>query len=744
MAAQCRRPVFRGFRRAVALAMCVGMALACAGAPSHAADLSSKYTWKPMLIGAGGFVVGMWAHPTAPGLFYCRVDVAGGYRWDGASKSWKNVLTTASMTESVFAKDYKGVDSLVGAKSDPNVAYMAYDNKIYKSANRGDKWEEASGSFNVAMNANGHGSQCGERLGVDPANKDVVYYGSMRDGLWYTLDGGAQWKQVDVSVIPFGTVKELGVTTVRFDEKSGVDAKGRTKGIYATVAAGGVFQSMDAGATWKKISGGAGTPADEGVAVDACLDKNGNYYIADPRSGMLWRYSPQGQWETVLKGKTSAIAVDPFDPNRLMVMIQGGMIQRSTDFGRTWTALSPIISESGDTPWLVTYHRPKTTWLSTGQLVFDPTTKDKLWCAEGFGVMTATNLAAEKTIDWSFINKGIECLCSNQIVHTQGGVAIGTGWDLGAFRFTNPDKPADAQLLTNKFYAAWGIDWMGSNPKNLVANVTTEYNWSMRAMHGLMKSSDGGVTWTLLSDNLPKDMKYGTVAVSAGNADHIVWLPSNKSGVYYTKDGGVTWQTSAQNVTTGWVSHALPRKSLASDKVLSDVFYITAHDDRKVYKSTDGGATWESVSDLPGGRWSFRHCSELKTVHGKAGHLWYAEGKEQSKVGALWRSIDGGATWESCSNGGLTEAYAFGFGKEIASGKYPTIFLNGVVNGVQGIYRSTDEGQTWDKIGQHPFGIWSVLKCIDGDKDVFGKVYFGFRAGIGFGYGTTAESPGKP
>jgi photosystem II stability/assembly factor-like uncharacterized protein len=711
-----------------------------ANSSAPAADISASYTWKPLRVGGGGFVTGMWAHPTAPGLIYCRVDVAAGYRWDAAASTWKNLVTVSSMPQAVLTGEYEGVDSLVGAKSDPRWAYMAYDNKIYKSVNQGDQWVEASTGFRAAMDANGPARTAGERLGVDPANKNVVYYASIRDGLWFTFTGGDSWSQVSRQVIPFGTEPDNGVLTVQFDENSGVDAIGRTKTIYVTVCGEGVFQTLDAGTTWKKISGGGGPP-DDGSAVDAIVDNNGNYYIADSKNGAVWRYSRQGQWAKLLSGAATAVTVDPFDPRHIVVMISGGALMRSTDFGYHWTSLSPVIDDTGDTPWLVAYHRPFTAWLSTGQLVFDPTIKGKLWFAEGFGVMTASDLSDEKTIHWTCVNNGIESLCSNQIIHPPGGVAVGTGWDLGGFRFANPDKPAAAQIVANKFLACWGIDWMGSNPRNLVTNVTTDYNWSAHAMQGLARSADGGLTWTLLSDNLPADLKYGTVAVSAGNAGHIVWLPANKSGVYCTRDGGVTWARSAQNVSLGWVSFTLGRKALASDKVLNDVFYIMREEDRTLYKSTDGGAAWVSTGAEPGGPYTYRYNSELKAVPGKAGHLWYAGGRGDTGTGTLWRSTDGGATWTRCAHDGLTQAWSIGFGKEPAPGGYPAIFLNGVVNGIQGIYRSIDEGNTWDLIGRYPFGIWSALKCIDGDKDVFGKVYFGFSSGIGFGYGTMTGKP---
>ena len=86
-----------------------------------------------MKIGCGGFVSGLWVHPTERDLVYCRVNVAAGYRWEPATRSWKNILTSSSMPASALATTYYGVDSIVGAKSDPNRAYMTFNGKVYKS-----------------------------------------------------------------------------------------------------------------------------------------------------------------------------------------------------------------------------------------------------------------------------------------------------------------------------------------------------------------------------------------------------------------------------------------------------------------------------------------------------------------------------------------------------------------------------------------------------------------------------------
>ena len=67
---------------------------------------------------------------------------------------------------------------------------------------------------------------------------------------------------------------------------------------------------------------------------------------------------------------------------------------------------------------------------------------------------------------------------------------------------------------------------------------------------------------------------------------------------------------------------------------------------------------------------------------------------------------------------------AFGLGKAISGSDYPTIYLIGVVNGQYGIFRSTDNTQSWLRINddEHQFG---KLLHIAGDMQDFGRVYIG-------------------
>lgn len=713
--------------------------------PLRGDDLTGRYAWKPMKIGGGGWVVGLDISPTEKGLIYVRTDVSGAYRWDSATSTWKQVVTSASLpAEYTVYGTYRGVDSLVSAPKDPDIAYMAYEQQIFRSTNRGESWAPTSfGMHKVRMEPNGEGRQEGERLAVDPQNSDIVYYGSIADGLWVTTDAGTSWGKV--SAIPAGPVPR-GVNTIVFDKASGTttsDAdKPRTKTIYVTVDQKGVFQSNDGGASWAAISDSG--PGSAGSMRDAEVGTDGTYYVAYAEingTSAVWKRSAAGTWENITppgeygEGQTYCeIAVDPRDPQKVVVLRNGGRAFVSDNQGDTWTSHGFRLNSS-KIKWL---GEQENYWLSVGEIAFDPFVPGKLWFAEGFGVWCADDLTKDD-FEWQAESAGIEETCGNDIISPPGGKPVSAMWDTGVFVFENPDA-YDAKRGLPYFMSAWSLDWCAADPKFLVAVFRNHLGFGPH-VNETGYSTDGGITWTIFPGvrgrQIPQDLEYGTVAVSANSPDKVVWCPATKKLPYYTTDRGLTWKISSfgEGVTsTGFDKLYSPQKPLCADRVLPDTFYFY-HSEEGVFRSSDGGATFARTIGAPP---RARTNSVMKAVPGRAGHLLFAEGHQGNPVGGLWLSPDGGDTWSQLPF--IEQAFNFGLGKPKKDGDFPTIFVAGVAEGMTGIFRSTDAGSTWEKISSHPLGIFDWIDAMDGDKDAFGKVYLAFTS-AGFAYGEEKPSP---
>ena len=79
-----------------------------------------------------------------------------------------------------------------------------------------------------------------------------------------------------------------------------------------------------------------------------------------------------------------------------------------------------------------------------------------------------------------------------------------------------------------------------------------------------------------------------------------------------------------------------------------------------------------------------------------------------------------------------------GFGAPKNAGDYPVLYAMGSSDNVNGIFRSADQGKTWQRINddKHQFG--NITPYISGDGIVYGKVYFATN-GRGIVMGDIAE-----
>jgi len=657
-----------------------------------------EYIWKPLKVGAGGWVVGMYIHPSKPNLMYIRTDVAGAYRWDSVHKMWKQIVTEQSIpTKYVKYANYAGVYSLVGSSDRPNIAYMAFRNQIFKSIDFGENWLSTSfEKHNINMDENGVGRQEGERLAVDPHNSDIVYYGSINDGLWVTYNAGQKWTRIES--IPFGE-KKHGVNTVIFDQNSGVTKKG-TNVIYVTVDKGGVFRSSDSGKTWIRISDNG--PGTNRRYRDADISSDGTYYVVSSNQdteSCVWKYL-KNKWVDITPGGGKQpycnIATDPTNANRIVVMKDGRGSYSSEDQGDKWIIHDTFKLISPTIDWL---GKQETGWLSSGEIVFDPFESGKLWFAEGFGVWWTKNLKS-KEIVWTEQAAGIEQTCGNAVICPQNGKPISAMCDIGAFYHQNPDS-YNAIRAYNYFLSCWSLDWCPADPNFIVGVFHTHHAYNNKPTSSY--STDGGKTW-IPFEFQTNDHAYGCIAVSANSKDNIVRLSANNKLPYYTTNRGKSWnQCSIPQISnSGYTFLYSPSKPICADRVSPSTFYFYQLN-KGVFRSVDAGVNWNKISDGPVLR---RYNSMLKATPGYAKDIWFAEGKENRVVGGLWHSTNGGEIWEKIT--GLEQVFSFGFGKSKDDNGYPTIFVAGVNNGDYGLYRSIDEGKSWDKIGAYPLGILYV------------------------------------
>jgi hypothetical protein len=702
-----------------------------AGEDGDAADGAGGFSWRPLRVGAGGWLTGL-DMSTDGTTRVVRTDTYGAYVWDAAGGQWRQLVTSTSMPAADVDVDKNaGVYEVRVAPSDATRLYLAYLGNVYRSDNRGGSWSRTAFAT-VPMEPNDGYRMTGQKMAVDPANPDVVYVGTQQDGVFVTVDGGGTWQAV--TAIPGSATASGGEypghAGLAFDPGSGTTA-GRTNVIYASSYGHGVYRSADAGATWSALAGGPSNVSHGKIAAD------GGYYVTGNDRAAVFRYLG-GAWTGITPTAESwdTVLVDPFDASRVVAVRDGGYLDISGDRGATWSGIlwgpGHNILVAPDIPWL---GWTAETYMSTGDMLFDPVTAGRVWFAEGIGVWY-TDLPATppSAITFTSQSAGIEQLVANEIVAPPGGQPVVASWDRPVFYIADPEVfPAThGPDRENAIVMGWGIDYATTTPSFIVGLI----DWWGVEKSG--SSTDGGRTWTPFPSVPPLGGAIGG-CIAASTPTNIVWVPSNNTAAWTTQDGGATWTAvSAPGVPasgeTGWGwAYYLNRHIVAADRVTAGTFYLYNYL-TGLYTTTDGGTTWTLAHAGEIAPFS-TYNAELRSVPGQAGHLFFSSGQQSGTNPApnpFMRSTDGGVTWTAVPD--VLEVYAFGFGRSAPGGSYPTIFIAGWVDGVYGVWRSDDDAGSWVSLDDFPLGSLDRIKTVEGDKNVYGTVYVGF-AGSGYAYG---------
>ncbi|HZI43206.1 MAG TPA: hypothetical protein VFD67_15910, partial [Gemmatimonadaceae bacterium] len=191
---------------------------------------------------------------------------------------------------------------------------------------------------------------------------------------------------------------------------------------------------------------------------------------------------------------------------------------------------------------------------------------------------------------------------------------------------------------------------------------------------GIYKSTDGGLTWKLMG--LEKTQHIGRIAVNPTNPNIVyvaalgaAWKSNPERGVYKTEDGGATWKlVKFINDRTGFIDIGIDAKNpniiwaSAYQRVRGPYFLTSGGPGSGLWKSTDAGNSWTEIKgggfpETPKGRISFSIFAgntdivyamvEADSIRGQKAS---AGAKKQKLANGLYRTKDGGKTWEKMND----------------------------------------------------------------------------------------------
>ncbi len=237
------------------------------------------------------------------------------------------------------------------------------------------------------------------------------------------------------------------------------------------------------------------------------------------------------------------------------------------------------------------------------------------------------------------------------------------------------------------------VVWLGTGEKN--------HQRALGYGNGVYRSLDGGKSWENMG--LKESRQIGKIIIHPTNgnivyvaAEGSVWGPGGDRGLYKTTDGGKTWEKVLE------ISEDTGINDMVMDPRDPDVLYATSEQRRRrvftkigggpesaVYKTTDGGKTWNKImKGLPGAHFGGGSLA-ISPVNPDVVYLALEAADDQ---GGFFRTTNRGASWEKMNDYHASGQY---FNIIIADPvDVDKVYLMDVVSKV-----TTDGGKTWSNVG---------------------------------------------
>jgi photosystem II stability/assembly factor-like uncharacterized protein len=245
-----------------------------------------------------------------------------------------------------------------------------------------------------------------------------------------------------------------------------------------------------------------------------------------------------------------------------------------------------------------------------------------------------------------------------------------------------------------------------------VPHSKPEVVWVGTASGGVWKSVSGGVTFRPVFDE--HNLSIGRIAVDQQHPD-TVWVGTGEpwvrnsvsvgNGIYRTTNGGVDWKHMGLENSERISDIIIHPKDPNTVYVAVQGHLWNANEDRGVYKTTDGGATWQKVLYIDEDTGCADLAIDLQNPDILYAAMWshrrYPYFFDSGFTGGsgLYKTTDGGKTWKTIHNG-LPDEKLGRMAVAVAPSNSQVVYATVECKSKdkKGLYLSTDQGASWKKV----------------------------------------------
>jgi photosystem II stability/assembly factor-like uncharacterized protein len=360
------------------------------------------------------------------------------------------------------------------------------------------------------------------------------------------------------------------------------------------------------------------------------------------------------------------LAIDPKNSSTLYAAALGGVF-KSSNGGTSWEKTGLPLSYNSFAPHNI--------------LAIDPQNPKIIYTAynadNGPGILKSTDGAST----WSVVNSGLSATyVSFLAIDPQNPITIYAGTSVGLVKTTNGG--ANWQAVDAGLPAGYGVKSLVIDPKessSVYAGIPGPWvALSGQRGGGVFKSSDGGVSWSVPNAGPGTGFFDGALAIDPQNPSNLYasgfdCIAGCLSNVSKSKDGGASWTTANLGPGAGGV--------LAIDPQEPSTLYAGGG---MLFKSADGGATWCPLALPQEPRPECEECLPVVVlaIDPQSTSTVYAGGS-----GGVFKSTDGGASWNAVIPSPYVSALVID--QQDSNTVYASIGAE--------VFKSTDGATTWSR-----------------------------------------------
>jgi len=286
----------------------------------------------------------------------------------------------------------------------------------------------------------------------------------------------------------------------------------------------------------------------------------------------------------------------------------------------------------------------------------------------------------------------------------------------------NPEAIHNATMQVKQFMdgrVRMTTPWVQTGPTNIGGRITDveippdDMNtiYLCASTGGVLKSTDFGQTWSNLFGDIPV-VSVGDIAIDPNNTSvlYVGTGEANSSsfsflgnGMYKSTDAGQTWQHSGLE-NSAYIARVIVDYSNSQRVFAAACGYLfTYNDQRGIYRTTDGGASWQRVLYLNDSTAGIDIVQDPVNPQILYAAMWErTRGLEyRNSFGngsGIWKTTDGGDTWTEMTTGVPTGNNVGRIGLTLAKSNPNVLYAYyDLTNSEVGIYKTSDAGQTWSR-----------------------------------------------